>query len=199
VVSRPGIEPGTPCERANGSIELPSAQVERADTPIGQDLAVWVPDRFGDPDPLFAAGNPVGELSQLGEGPGKLGSGDHWKTCQTEALAGQIFVKSLDVPVELHCPSIVIEVKVGNADVGVRHDPRTLGRIVPLHGSPLDTGDTSCRTSNQTGQFTAAARSGPSLAGGSRGIKDRRSAHYPFSSFLSSLRKRQSVPSAMIF
>jgi hypothetical protein len=148
VVSRPGIEPGTPCERANGSIELLSAQVERADTPIGQDLAVWVPDRFGDPDPLFAAGNPVGELSQLGEGPGKLGSGDHCrKTCQTEALAGQIFVKSLDVPVELHCPSIVTEVKVGNADVGVRTIPAlsaescpfTVLRLTPgtLHAGPL--------------------------------------------------------------
>src|SRR5713101_7353456 len=112
-------------ERTNGFIEVPSAEVERADTPIGMDLAVWVLDRFGDPDPVFPTGNPVGELSQLGKGPGKEGSGQHReKTCQTEALSGQIAAERLDGPaLELHRPSIVAQMEVGHAEVVIRHDP----------------------------------------------------------------------------
>src|SRR5207249_3326990 len=81
-------------------------------------------NRFGEPDPVFSVGNPVDEPSQLGKGPGKVASGVHrGKTCQTEALAGQLADKSIDVPPEeLRRPSIVAETGVGLAELQIRHD-----------------------------------------------------------------------------
>ena len=101
------------------------AEVQITDITIGVDLAVWMRDRFGDPDPVCAVGNPVGKLSQLGKRKRKEASGIHrGKTYQTKALADQIPVKSLDVPPEeLRRRSIVAETEIGLAEDVIRHDP----------------------------------------------------------------------------
>ena len=111
-------------EETSRRLEIPFAKIEVADGVIGQDLAVRVVSDFGDPKRFVPEGNPVGELSQLGKGLGKIAPGEHrGKALQTEALLDEITAKGLDgSPVVVHRPWILATKEVGHTEVKIRQD-----------------------------------------------------------------------------
>ena len=54
-------------KQGDGLVQVPFAEGYRADTPICPDLAEWVIDRLGNPDPLFAHRHAFAERSDLGQ------------------------------------------------------------------------------------------------------------------------------------
>ena len=57
--------------------QLPLAEDQQTDTPHGQQKACGVIHAFGNPEPLFADGEPLGKHAELGMARSKPGTGGH--------------------------------------------------------------------------------------------------------------------------
>ena len=58
-------------EQRERLVQVPLAEVEQADTPIGMHQAGGVIDRLGNAQPVFADGNPLGKRPHLGQAQDK--------------------------------------------------------------------------------------------------------------------------------